>query len=184
VAYIVLPGKYSTDLVLDIVLSGKQNPLPNRSQVAYRPVPEAIQHHTVPSRTCEPSPKPGGLAHIVPPGKIYRPLREMLGSALSSYPGTHTVLAGKLCRPARELTSSYGGRYIVLLGKIYRPTQEKLSSSLGNLAAFFAANVQFLLGRECERPVFVCVNCLLCFYGKRRILASSKGSSGGFPGRT
>lgn len=117
--YNVLPGKRSTDRAGHIVLSGKQNPLPTRSQVAYRPAPEAIQHDTAPSRACESSPKPGCLAHIVPPGKIYRPAQEML------------------------------------------------SSSPGNWAAFFAANVRFSHGKECERPVFVCVNCLLCCLWKK-----------------
>ena len=64
------------------------------------------------------------------------------GSPLSSCPGTHTVLAGKVYRPAGELKSSCGGRYIVPPGKVYRPVREKLSSSPGNLTAFFAANLR------------------------------------------
>jgi hypothetical protein len=56
VAYIVLPGKYSTDLVLDIRLPGKQNPLLNPSQVAYRPARELIS-------SC-------GGRYIVLPGKL------------------------------------------------------------------------------------------------------------------
>ena len=127
---IVLPGKCSTDLALYIVLSGKEIVLPIRSHGTYRPVPEAIQHHSAPSRACESSPKPGFLAHIVFPGKMkprryvlaceYRPVQEISELSLSFCPGTHTVLAGKLCRPARELTSSCGGRYIVLLRKVTR----------------------------------------------------------------
>lgn len=183
-AYIVLPGKYSTDLVLDIVLSGKRNPLPNHPRVANRPAPEATNsilplrghaNHRRSQGAWRISSRPG--RDIVPPGKCG-------GFAVSSYPGTHTVLPGKLCRPAREQTSSCGGKDIVFSGKVYRPAGEKLSSCPGDLAVFFPANKRFLLGGECERPVFVCVNCLLCFYSERRKIASGRGSSGGFPGRT
>jgi hypothetical protein len=118
------------------------------------------------------------------PGRYIVPSGKCRGSAISSRPGTYTVLSGKLCRSAREQTSSCRGRYIVLSGKVYRSARENLSSSSGNLTPVFPANRRFSFGEECERPVFVYVNCLLCFYGKRRILASGKGSSGGFPGRT
>jgi hypothetical protein len=163
VAYIVLPGKYSPDPALHIVLSGKRNPLTTGSQVAYLPprersntivpLPEHANHRRS-QGAWRISSRPG--RYIVLSGKFW-------GSPVSSCPGNHTVLAGKLCRPARELTSSCGGRYIVFPGKIYRPAREMLSSSPGNWAAFFAANVRFSPGKECERPVFVCVNCLLCF---------------------
>jgi hypothetical protein len=85
------------------------------------------------------------------------------GSHLSSCPGTNTVLAGKPYRPAGEPTSFHPGRYIVFSGKIYRLARENLSSSPGNMGALFAANARFSLRRTCEPPVFVCVNCLLCF---------------------
>ena len=116
-AYIVLPGKYPTDLVLDIVLSGKEILLPTRSDGTYRPAPEAIQHHSAPSRACESSPKSGCLAHIVLPGKLYRPLREMLGLCV-------IVLPGNSYRPGGEALPSRPGTNLVLRRKVYRFARE------------------------------------------------------------
>jgi hypothetical protein len=136
VVYIVLPGKFSPDLALDIVLSGKRNPLPNRSQVAYRPAQEAIQHHTSPSRSCESSPKPGCLAYIVPPGTIYRPLREKLGLSVIVFPG-------KVKQHITDLSRKNGAKYrpLAQVSSRYRfqidPRMVRLSAD-GRSMGFFS----------------------------------------------
>jgi hypothetical protein len=148
-----------------IVFPGKAKLLrrcPAVAQLPYRPVREGF----VPSWSAK--------------SLLYRPRWEGISSPpgnlgalpLSSYPGTYTVLIGKPYCPAWELMSSCIGRYIVSPGKVYRPVQENVSSSPGNRVAVFAAKVRFSHNTCGKRPVFVCVNCLVCFYSKRAGLAS------------
>jgi hypothetical protein len=70
--------------------------------------------------------------YIVPPGKVYRLLREtwerflyrLARELIPSCRGSLVVPPGKVYRPAWEGISSRLGRYIVLCGKVYRPLQE------------------------------------------------------------
>jgi hypothetical protein len=148
-----------------IVFRGKAKLLrrcPAVARLPYRPVREGF----VPSWSAK--------------SLLYRPPWEGISSSpgnlgalpLSSCPGTYTVLTGKPCRPAWELMSSFVGRHIVSPGKVYRPARENVSSSPGNRVAVFAAKVRFSHNNRGKRPVFVCVNCLVCFYRKRAGLAS------------
>jgi hypothetical protein len=148
-----------------IVFPGKAKLLrrcPAVAQLPYRPVREGF----VPSWSAK------SLLYRPPWEGISSPPGNLGALLLSSCPGTYTVLTGKPYRPAWEPMSSCVGRYIVSPGKVYRPVRENVSSSPGNRVDVFAAKVRFSHDNWGKRPVFVCVNCLVCFYSKRAGLAS------------
>jgi hypothetical protein len=100
--------------------------------------------------------------HIVPPGKGYRPLREICGHAVSSGSGKYIVLPGKRYRPTGEEITPAPGRDIVPFGKTYRPLGENLSSCPGTTLDVLPANSRFSVRASIARSVFVYVKCLLC----------------------